>query len=48
MNYTYEKDLGYDTKGTVYFIKNNDRLELALYNPDVEATPTNEDSENIE
>ena len=36
MAYTYQKDLGYDQKGTIYLVKNADKLEVAIYNPSVE------------
>lgn len=36
MEYTYKKDLGYDTLGTIYFIKNKNKLEVALYEPKIE------------
>lgn len=36
MKYTYRKDLGYDNEGTVYLVKNSNKLEIALYNPSIE------------
>lgn len=36
MEYTYKKDLGYDKEGTIYLIKNNNKLEVAIYNPKLE------------
>lgn len=36
MSYTYKKDLGYDKEGTIYLIKNNNKLEVALYKPEIE------------
>jgi len=33
LEYQYKKDLGYDTKGIVYIIKNEDKLEIAKYEP---------------
>lgn len=33
LDYSYKEDLGYDTKGEVYLVKNNEKLEVALYNP---------------
>lgn len=38
MEYTYKKDLGYDKKGTIYLVKNNNKLEVALYKPLIEQT----------
>lgn len=38
MNYTYKEDLGYDAKGTIYLVKNNNKLEVAIYNPNIEET----------
>ena len=35
MSYTYDKNLGYDTEGTLYFIKNNNKLEVVSYNPSI-------------
>jgi len=35
MEYTYQKDLGYDTKGTIYLVKNQNKLEVAIYNPEI-------------
>ena len=36
MKYTYKKDLGYDKEGTIYLVKNNNKLEIALYNPKID------------
>lgn len=36
MKYTYKKDLGYDKEGTIYLVKNNNKLEVAIYNPKIE------------
>lgn len=36
MKYTYKKDLGYDKEGTIYLIKNNNKLEVVIYNPKLE------------
>ena len=36
MEYTYKKDLGYDKEGTVYLVKNSNKIEVALYNPVIE------------
>lgn len=33
LKYTYKEDLGYDSEGTVYLIKNKNKLEVAIYNP---------------
>ena len=35
MKYTYKEDLGFDSEGTVYLIKNKNKLEVAIYNPKV-------------
>lgn len=35
MSYTYQKDLGYDTEGTIYLIKNDNKLEITSYNPKI-------------
>lgn len=35
MKYTYQKDLGYDKEGTVYLVKNENKLEIANYNPKI-------------
>lgn len=35
MKYTYKKDLGYDKEGTLNLVKNNNKLEVALYNPKI-------------
>lgn len=34
--FTYKEDLGYDKEGTIYVVKNNNKLEIALYNPKIE------------
>ena len=36
MNYTYKKDLGYDNEGTIYLVQTDNKLEVALYNPEIE------------
>ncbi len=36
MNYEYKEDLGYDTEGTIYFVSNANKLEVASYNPSIE------------
>lgn len=33
---SYKKDLGYDKEGTIHIIENNNKLEVALYNPKIE------------
>ena len=33
LEYRYKKDLGYDKKGIVYIIKNDDKLEIVKYQP---------------
>jgi len=35
MNYNYKKDLGYDKEGTLYLIKNDTKLEVAIYSPEI-------------
>ena len=35
MNYQYKEDLGYDTEGTIYFVRNNQKLEVASYMPSI-------------
>ena len=35
MNYEYRKDLGYDTEGTIYFVRNANKLEVASYSPTI-------------
>lgn len=35
MRFTYKKDLGYDKEGTLNLVKNNNKLEVALYNPKI-------------
>ena len=35
MIYEYKKDLGYDTEGTIYFVKNANKLEIAYYIPSI-------------
>lgn len=36
MNYEYKENLGYDTQGTIYFIRNDFKLEVASYSPSIE------------
>ncbi len=36
MNYEYKEDLGYDTEGTIYFVRNGNKLEVASYTPTIE------------
>lgn len=36
MNYTYKKDLGYDNEGTIYLVQMDNKLEIALYKPEIE------------
>ena len=36
LEFSYEKDLGYDTKATIYLVRNNEKLEIALYKPTIE------------
>ena len=36
MRYEYRKDLGYDTEGTIYFVRNGQKLEVASYTPSIE------------
>lgn len=36
MKYTYKKDLGYDIEGTLYLVKNNNKLEVAIYSPNID------------
>lgn len=36
MNYEYKEDLGYDTEGTIYFVKNANKLEVVSYTPGIE------------
>ena len=36
MNYEYKEDLGYDTKGTIYLVRNANKLEVASYTPSIE------------
>ena len=36
MNYEYKEDLGYDTEGTIYFVKNANKLEVVSYTPEIE------------
>lgn len=36
MNYEYKEDLGYDTEGTLYFVRNANKLEVVSYTPSVE------------
>ena len=35
MNYEYRKDLGYDTEGAIYFVRNANKLEVASYSPTI-------------
>ena len=35
LEFTYKEDLGYDKEGEVYLVKNNNKLEIALYNPKI-------------
>ncbi len=37
MKYTYQKNLGYDEEGTVYLVSDNKKLEIALYEPEINA-----------
>ena len=36
LKFSYKKDLGYDKEGTLHIIENNNKLEVALYNPKIE------------
>lgn len=36
MNYEYKEDLGYDTEGTIIFVKNINKLEVVFYEPSIE------------
>ena len=36
MRYEYRKNLGYDTEGTIYFVRNGQKLEVASYTPSIE------------
>ena len=36
MNYEYKEDLGYDTEGTIYLVRNANKLEVASYTPSIE------------
>ena len=36
MNYEYQEDLGYDTEGTIYFVRNANKLEVVSYTPSIE------------
>lgn len=36
MKYTYKKDLGYDNEGTIYLVQTDNKLEVALYKPEIE------------
>ncbi len=36
MNYEYKEDLGYDTEGTIYFVRNAQKLEVVSYTPSIE------------
>ena len=33
MHFTYKKELGYDKEGTLNLVKNNNKLEVVMYNP---------------
>lgn len=35
MEYSYQKDLGYDKEGTVYLVLNDNKLEIVLYEPQI-------------
>ena len=35
MRFTYKKDLGYDKEGTLNLVKNNNKLEVVMYNPKI-------------
>jgi len=35
MKYTYKKNLGYDEEGTVYLVRNENKLEVAIYTPEI-------------
>ena len=35
MNYEYRKDLGYDTEGTIYFVRSANKLEVVSYSPSI-------------
>lgn len=35
MKYTYREDLGFDNEGTIYLAKNNQKLEVYIYNPKI-------------
>lgn len=36
LKFTYKKDLGYDTEGTIYFVKKGNKLEVVKYSPTIE------------
>ncbi len=36
MNYEYKEDLGYDTEGTIYLVRNDVKLEIVSYSPSIE------------
>lgn len=36
MNYEYKEDLGYDTEGTIYFVREANKLAVAFYQPSIE------------
>ena len=36
MKYEYKENLGYDTEGTIYFVRNANKLEVASYTPSIE------------
>ncbi len=35
MHFTYKKELGYDKEGTLNLVKNNNKLEVVMYNPKI-------------
>ena len=32
----YKEDLGYDTEGTIYLVRNSQKLEIVSYSPSIE------------
>ena len=36
MNYEYKEEVVYDTEGTIYFVRNGNKLEVASYTPTIE------------
>ena len=36
MEYEYKEDLGYDNNGTVYMIRNANKLEIVSYSPSIQ------------